>query len=118
MTDTVKEVTRSRIGEEQGGFNEGRGCVDQIFTVKLLAEKYIQRRKKLYAVFMDLEKAYDRVDRKALWEVLKIYGVGGKLLEAVKSFYRNSRAFVRMNGEESECFGISVGVRQGCVMSP
>ncbi len=37
---------------------------------------------------MDLEKAYDRVDWLALWDVLKIYGVGGKLLNAIKSFLR------------------------------
>ena len=50
---------------------------------------------------MDLEKAYDRVDRDALWEVLGIYGVGGKLLQAVKSFYVNSRACVKVQGEVS-----------------
>ena len=67
---------------------------------------------------MDLEKAYDKVDRKALWDVLRIYGVGGRLLEAVKAFYVNCRASVRINGQESESFPIDVGVRQGCVMSP
>ena len=36
---------------------------------------------------MDLEKAFVRVDRYALWQVLRLYGVGGKLLKAVKSFY-------------------------------
>ncbi len=47
--------------------------------------------------FMDLEKGYDRVDREALWSVIVIqmYGIGGKLLSAVKSFNRNSRACVR-----------------------
>ncbi len=40
-------------------------------------EGYSGKHKKLYAAFMDLEKAYDRVDREALWSVLKIYGVGG-----------------------------------------
>ncbi len=64
IIERVREITRGKIGEEQGGFIEGRGCVDQIFTVKLLAEKYIEKRKKLYAAFVDLEKTYDRVDRK------------------------------------------------------
>ena len=38
---------------------------------------------------MDLEKAYDRIDREGLWTVLKLYGLGGRLLKAVKSFYLN-----------------------------
>ena len=38
---------------------KGRGYVDQIFTEKLLAKKYNEKRKKLYAAFMDLENAYD-----------------------------------------------------------
>ena len=35
---------------------------------------------------MDLGKAYDRVERDALWQVLRLYGVGGKLLKAVQAF--------------------------------
>ncbi len=81
-------------------------------------EKILAKGKKLYAAFMDLEKAYDRVDRLALWDVLKIYGVGGKLLRAVKSFYEESSACVKISGETSECFEIKVGLRQWCVMSP
>ncbi len=38
------------------------------------------------AGFMDLEKAYDRVDWLALWDVLKINGVGGKMLAAMVLF--------------------------------
>ncbi len=34
---------------------------------------------------MDLEKPYDRVDWLALWDILKIYGVGGKLISVIKS---------------------------------
>ena len=48
---------------------------------------------------MDLEKkAYIRVDKEALWDVLKIqvYDVGEKLLEAVKSFYVESKPCVRV----------------------
>ncbi len=67
---------------------------------------------------MDLEKAYDRVDWLALWDVLKIYGVGGKLLCAIKSFYEKASAMVKISRETSEHFEIKVGLRQGCVMSP
>ena len=83
IIERVKEITRGVIGGEQGAFMDGRGCVDQIHTVRLMIEKYICKRRKLYAAFIDLEKAYDRVDRKALWDVLRIYGVGGELLSAV-----------------------------------
>ena len=44
--------------EEQGGFRAGRGCVDQIFTLKQIDQKC-----RVYVGFMDLEKAYDRVNR-------------------------------------------------------
>ncbi len=73
------EVTERKVSEEQGGFRKGRGCVDQIFAMKMLVEEYLGKAKRLYAAFMDLEKAYDSVDREALWSVLKVYGVGEQL---------------------------------------
>ena len=39
---------------------------------------------------MDLEKAYERVNREALWQVLRMYDVGGKLLNPIKNMYVNS----------------------------
>ncbi len=58
-----------------------------------------------------MEKAYDRVDRKGLWETLRVYGVGGQLLEGVRSFYENASASVQVNRELSESFNVEVGVR-------
>ena len=72
----------------------------------------------MYFAFMDLEKAYDRIDRGAMWNVLGLYGVDGKLLNAVKSLYDDSKACVRVGNEMSEWFSVRVGLRQGCVMSP
>ncbi len=65
----------------------------------------------MYAAFMDLEKAYDKVDREALWSVLKICGVGGQLLKRIQSIYREANACVRVGGEFSESFAVEVGVR-------
>ncbi len=58
-----------------------------------------------------------RVDKKGLWDILRVYGVGGQLLEGIQSFYENASAFVQVNGELSESFKVKVGVRQGCMMS-
>ena len=49
---------------------------------------------------------------------LKIYNVGGKLLNVIKSMYVKSLACIRVKGGESKCFRIDSGVRQGCIMSP
>ena len=68
--------------------------------------------------FIDLEKMYDRVNRKALWPVLRMYDVEDKRLSGIKNMYVDSSAFVRVKGSESELFRIDIGMRQECIMSP
>ena len=53
-----------------------------------------------------------------MWNVLRLYGIGGRLLRGVKSLYVGSKACVRVGNEASEWFPVRVGLRQGCVMSP
>ncbi len=65
---------------------------------------------------MILEKAYNRVDREALWSVLKIYGVGGQLLKGKQAFYREANACVRVGGKFSESFAVEVGVEEEGVL--
>ena len=59
-----------------------------------------------------------KVDRDAMWNVLRLNGIGGRLLRGVKSLYDGSKACVRVGSEVSEWFPVRVGLRQGCVMSP
>ena len=68
--------------------------------------------------YMDLEKAYDKVEREAMWRVLGMYGINGQLLKAAQSLYEKSEACVRVCREEGEWVEVGVGLRQGCVMSP
>lgn len=65
---------------------------------------------------MELEKLYDIVDWIALWEVLKICGEGGKLLNGTELSYKNSKVGVKVDGRLSENFEIRMKVRHGCVM--
>ena len=68
----------------------------------------------MYFAFLDLEK----IDSDAMWNVLRLYGIGGRLLREVKSLYVGSKACVRVGNEVSEWFPMRVGLRQECVMSP
>ena len=115
----IKRV-RAGIGEDgiatpqlgkKCGFKQGRGCLDQVFAVRQVCEKYLANGKDNFWAFMDLEKAYDTVYRHRMWQMLRVYGVGGKLLKAVPSFYVDSRAFVRVGNDMSEWFTVNVGLR-------
>ena len=66
---------------------------------------------------MDLEKAYDTIDQHRMWQMLRVYVVGGKLLKSVQSFYADSKVCVQVGNDVSEFFPVNVGLRQGCVMS-
>ena len=49
---------------------------------------------RILGIFIDFGKAYDMIARHGIWQMLRVHGVGGKLLKAVQSFYIDSIAFV------------------------
>ena len=68
-----------------------------------------EKKLRMYMGFIDLEKAYYTANREALWEVLRLYDVGGKRLSGIKSMYVDSSACVIVKGGESERFRIDCG---------
>ena len=111
-------MTGGLIDDEQGGFRGGRGCVDHILTLKQKGEKAREKKRRVYVGFIDLEKAYNRVNREALRQVLRMYDLRGKLMGWIKSMYVDSLTCVRVKGGEIERFRIDSLVRQGRIMSP
>jgi len=114
----VRPIVEPQIEEEQCGFRPGRGTMDQLFTLARILEGAWEYAYPVYMCFVDLEKAYDRVPREILWEVLREYGVRGSLLRAIQSLYSQSESCVRVLGSKSDPFPVRVGLRQGCALSP
>ena len=54
-----------KIDEKQFGFQSGKSTVDAIFELQQLQEKFRGKKKELFLVFVDLEKAFDHVPREA-----------------------------------------------------
>ena len=102
--------------EEQVGFRSGRGCIDQIFVIRQLREKHLEK-DRMYAAFVDMEKAYDKVWSADLWATLRGYGMRAKSLGSVKALYKESKACVRVEGDVTEEFVVEQGLGPGCPLS-
>ena len=59
------------LRENQCGFHTGRGCIDQVFAIRILAEKAREYNTPPYLCFVDLKKAYYSLNHDALWVVLQ-----------------------------------------------
>ena len=120
MERVVAGMIRKRvdIDETQFGFTPGRGTADAVFILRQLIEKYAARNKELVLVFVDLEKAFDRVPRDVLWWALRSLRVDEWLVGVVLAMYEGAVAQVRVGGELSGEFPVTVGVYQGSALSP
>ena len=93
---------------QQAGAQNGRGCIEQILTLRLFIDVARKTNQKLYVAFLDYEKAYDKVDRSILLQKLASCGCGQNFLTAV---YQTLCCTKSVMG--SAIIDAKMGVRQG-----
>ena len=109
---------RERIlTEAQFGFRKERGTTDCLFILQGLIENMLGKGNKLFAVFIDYEKAFDYLDRGAIWAKLIKGGVSSKCIRIFQSLYDKMKLEVRKN-TESGVFESNAGILQGESTSP
>ena len=106
------------ISDQQFGFMPGRSKTDAIFALRQMMEKYREGQESLHCVFIDLEKAYDRVPREELWNCLRLKEVNEKYIRIIQDMYENCKTKVRCAAGDTDDFNVKVGLHQGSPLSP
>ena len=107
-----------KLLEEQADFRPGRSTLDQVFILRTVMERSREFNQPLHICFIDLQKAYDSVNRETLWRICRAYGLSDKMIKMIKLLYEDTRAEVRIDGDLSTSIQMKTGVKQGCLLSP
>ena len=81
-------------------------------------EKAREFQKNIYFCFIEYAKAFDCVDHKKLWKILKEMGIPDHLICLLRNLYAGQEATVRTGHGKIDWFQIGKGVCQGCILSP
>ena len=114
----TKHILDDVVSESQCGFRKQRGTVDMVFAIRQLQVKCVEQHQDLHLLFIDLTKAFDTVNRAALWAILSKLGCPPRFVQIIRSFHDGMFCRVIENGEASDPFPVSNGVKQGCVLAP
>ena len=79
---------RVEISKQQYGFMPGKGTTNAMFALRMLMEKYREGQRELHSIFIDIEKAYDRVPQEELWYCMRKFGTAEKYMQLVQNMYR------------------------------
>ena len=105
------------LSEMQAGFRKGYSTIDNVFVLYNVIQRQLQKRKKLYVAYVDFRKAFDTVNRDALWKILERNGVGGHMINILKSMYSSVRCRVRCTEGLTDPIECILGLKQGCKAS-
>ena len=114
----LQHYVNHKLPETQAGFRKGRGTRDKIANICWIMEKAREFQKNIYFCFIDYAKAFDCVDHKKLWKILKEMGIPDHLTCLLSNLYAGEEATVRTGHGTTDWFQIGKGVCQGCILSP
>ena len=102
----------------QHGFLAERSCVTQLVEVLDQIGAKLDRGGQIDIIYLDMSKAFDKVNHAKLLRKLRQYGFGGNLLSWLESYLHNRSQRVTTLGATSSPLPVSSGVPQGSILGP
>ncbi|XP_038988045.1 uncharacterized protein LOC120112546 [Phoenix dactylifera] len=120
MVGRMKPLLSGIISQEQGAFVAGRNISHNIMLAQEMMWdlRRASKRHSLMAVKLDMERAYDRIRWSFLQQALEAYGFPRQWIGWVMGCVRGPKFSILVNGTPSPYFESSIGLRQGCPLSP
>ena len=91
----LQQYVNHEIPDVQAGFRKGRWTRDQIANIRWIMEKAREFQKNIYFCFIDYANAFDCVDHKKLWKILREMGIPDHLTCLLRNMYAGQEATVR-----------------------
>ena len=102
--------------DSQYGFKKNRSTIQAIFDLQSQIQSAFSSKSRLFTIFFDLEKAYDRVWRYGICQLMRRYGLKRHLPAFLQNFLQDRSLVVRIGGAISQARIVQNGVPQGSVL--
>ena len=118
LANRIKTFLPKLINEDQKGFVSGRNIQDANRLIQDIIENSDMNNEEGSIIFLDQEKAFDRVEWEWIYKCLNGFNFGEKYIKWIIMILEKSKTCINTNGFVSEYFEISRSARQGCPISP
>lgn len=117
LANRLKTVLGDLIHPDQSYCIPDRTIYDNIFMVRDILDYSKLNDVNVGFLFLDQEKAFDRVDHGFLFETMRAFGFGNVFISWIKLLYTNASCVLKIGGSLSKPVRILKGIRQGCPLS-
>ena len=120
VASRIQQFSESFMDEEQQGFRRNRGVDDVLQVSRRIAEEICSSRgtDNVKLTLYDIEKAYPRINREALWSLLQKRGAPSPFLQVCKALHNHTQFHVKLDGVLSHNYEADRGLKEGCPSSP
>ena len=118
LLNRIVPVLDPLLRRNQNGFRSGRSTISQILSIRRILEEMRKLDKEAILCFVDFKKGFDSISREKMFEILNLYGIPEKIINAIRALYVSTKAKVISSDGDTNIFDIHAGVLQGDTLAP